>query len=308
VSVRKYRYWKETVFLIILAFFFLFPFGIVVLTSFRTQQDVVSGGVFALPNSLRWDNFPEAWRIGKFRVYYRNSLLVTLIKVPTGIFVAALAAYPLAKYRFRIRDSLFAFFLLGLGIPINIVLLPLTILLYRFRIRDSLFAFFLLGLGIPINIVLLPLTILLKRIGLLNTLGALFFPYIVFGLPFQILVLRGFFRGIPDELIDAARIDGCAEFQTFWRIILPLATPAVLALFIIDFLATWNELLMALIFIHSDEWKTVPLGLMYFQGQFASSYPIINAGVLIAILPVLGVYILLQRYFVSGITAGALKE
>ncbi len=276
MSVRKYRYWKETVFLIILAFFFLFPFGIVVLTSFRTQQDVVSGGVFALPNSLRWDNFPEAWRIGKFRVYYRNSLLVTLIKVPTGIFVAALAAYPLAKYRFRIRDSLFAFFLLGLGIPINIVLLPLTILL--------------------------------ERIGLLNTLGALFFPYIVFGLPFQILVLRGFFRGIPDELIDAARIDGCAEFQTFWRIILPLATPAVLALFIIDFLATWNELLMALIFIHSDEWKTVPLGLMYFQGQFASSYPIINAGVLIAILPVLGVYILLQRYFVSGITAGALKE
>ncbi len=274
--MKKYLHWKEAVFLLILAFFFLFPFGIVILTSLRTQQDVVSKGVFALPDSLRWNNFPEAWRIGKFRVYYRNSLLVTLIKVPAGIFVAALAAYPLAKYRFRVRDPLFAFFLLGLGIPINIVLLPLTILL--------------------------------KRIGLLNTLGALFFPYIVFGLPFQILVLRGFFRGIPDELVDAARIDGCSEFQTFWRIILPLGTPAVLALFIIDFLATWNELLMALIFIHSDEWKTVPLGLLYFQGQFASSYPIINAGVLIAILPVLGVYILLQRYFVSGITAGALKE
>lgn len=274
--MKKYLHWKEAVFLLVLAFFFLFPFGIVILTSLRTQQDVVSRGVFALPDSLRWNNFPEAWRIGKFGVYYRNSLLVTLIKVPAGIFVAALAAYPLAKYRFRVRDSLFAFFLLGLGIPINIVLLPLTILL--------------------------------KRIGLLNTLGALFFPYIVFGLPFQILVLRGFFRGIPDELVDAARIDGCSEFQTFWKIILPLGTPAVLALFIIDFLATWNELLMALIFIHSDEWKTVPLGLLYFQGQFASSYPIINAGVLIAILPVLGVYILLQRYFVSGITAGALKE
>lgn len=274
--MKRHCHWKEAVFLLILAFFFLFPFGIVVLTSLRTQQDVVSRGVFALPDSLHWNNFPEAWRIGKFRVYYRNSLLVTFIKVPAGIFVAALAAYPLAKYRFRMRDSLFAFFLLGLGIPINIVLLPLTILL--------------------------------KRIGLLNTLGALFFPYIVFGLPFQILVLRGFFRGIPDELVDAARIDGCSEFQTFWKIILPLGTPAVLALFIIDFLATWNELLMALIFIHSDEWKTVPLGLLYFQGQFASSYPIINAGVLIAILPVLGVYILLQRYFVSGITAGALKE
>jgi len=114
--------------------------------------------------------------------------------------------------------------------------------------------------------------------------------------------------GVPDELIDAARIDGCTEFRILWKIVLPLATPAVLALFIIDFLATWNEFLMALIFIHSDKWKTVPLGLMYFQGQFGSSYPIICAGVLIAIIPVLVVYIVLQRYFVSGITAGALKE
>jgi len=120
--------------------------------------------------------------------------------------------------------------------------------------------------------------------------------------------LRGFFRGIPDELVDAARIDGCTEFLVLLRVILPLSVPALLALFIMDFLATWNEFLMALIFIHSDKWKTVPLGMMYFQGQFASSYPIINAGVLLGILPVVVVYVLLQRYFVSGITAGALKE
>lgn len=267
---------KELVLLVILAVFVLFPFGIVVLTALRTQQDVISRGVFALPASVNFGNFPEAWRVGAFGITYRNSLVVSLVKVPLGVFIAALAAYPLAKYRFRVRDSLFAFFLLGLGIPVNVVLLPLTIIL--------------------------------KRLHLLDTLGALFPPYIAFGLPFQILVLRGFFRGIPDELIDASRIDGCSEFQTFYRVILPLALPALLALFIMDFLATWNEFLMALIFIHSNQWKTVPLGLMYFQGQFGSSYPLINAGVLVAILPVLVVYILLQRYFVSGITAGALKE
>ncbi len=274
--MRKRKWWKELLVLVILAFFILFPFWIVVNTALRTQQDVINRGVFALPDSLNWKSFSDAWRMGNFRTYYKNSLLITLIKVPAGILVAALAAYPLAKYRFRMRDSLFVLFLLGLGVPVNVVLLPLTVLL--------------------------------KKLGLLDTLGALFFPYIVFGLPLQILILRGFFMGVPDELIDAARIDGCTEFRILWKIVLPLATPAVLALFIIDFLATWNEFLMALIFIHSDKWKTVPLGLMYFQGQFGSSYPVICAGVLIAIIPVLVVYIVLQRYFVSGITAGALKE
>lgn len=263
-------------FLIFLTLLVLFPFAIVVLTSLRTQQDVVTRGVFAPPESVTLRNFPDAWRMGRFSVYYKNSLSICLVKVPLGIFVAALAAYPLAKYRFRLRETLLAFFLLGLGIPVNVVLLPLTILL--------------------------------KRLYLLDNLWGLLFPYIVFGLPFQILVLRGFFRGIPDELVDAARIDGCTEFLVLLRVILPLSVPALLALFIMDFLATWNEFLMALIFIHSDKWKTVPLGMMYFQGQFASSYPIINAGVLLGILPVVVVYVLLQRYFVSGITAGALKE
>jgi len=262
--------------LIFLTLLVLFPFAIVVLTALRTQQDVVTRGVFAPPEFVTLQNFPDAWRMGRFSVYYKNSLSICLVKVPLGIFIAALAAYPLAKYRFRLRETLLAFFLLGLGIPVNVVLLPLTILL--------------------------------KKLYLLDNLWGLLFPYIVFGLPFQILVLRGFFRGIPDELVDAARIDGCTEFLVLLRIVLPLSVPAVLALFIMDFLATWNEFLMALIFIHSDKWKTVPLGMMYFQGQFASSYPIINAGVLLGILPVVIVYVLLQRYFVSGITAGALKE
>lgn len=247
-----------------------------VITAIKTQGDIISRGVFALPKRIVLDNFPKAWKMGKFSVYYRNSLIITFLKVPAGIFVASLAAYPLAKYRFRLRDYIFLFIFAGIGIPIHVTLLPLSILL--------------------------------KKIGLLDTLGGLFFPYIAFGLPFQLLICRGFFRTIPTELVDAARTDGCSEFMIYWRIMMPLSKPAIAAMFIIDFLATWNEFLIALIFIHSDKWKTVPLGMMYFHGQWASSYPVINAGALLSILPVLIVYIFLQRYFVSGITAGAIKE
>ena len=261
--------------LVFFAFLWLFPFFIVMLTSIKSQGDIISRGVFALPKKIVLKNFIKAWDTGQFSVFYRNSLLISFIKVPAGIFIASMAAYPLAKYTFRLRDSLFLFFLAGIGVPIHVTLLPLSILL--------------------------------KNIGLLDSLAGLFFPYIAFGLPFQIMVCRGFFRSIPTELIDSARIDGCTEFRIYWNIILPLAKPAIAALFIIDFLATWNEFLMALIFIHSDKWKTIPLGLMLFQGQFASSYPLINAGVLLSILPVLIIYILLQQYFVSGITTGALK-
>lgn len=263
---------------LLLSFFailWLFPFMITAITAVRTRGDLISSGVFALPQKLSLNGFFDAWEKGHFNVFYRNSLIICFTKVPAGIVVASLAAYPLAKYSFRSRDFIFLFFLVGLGIPVQVTLLPLTILL--------------------------------KRIHLLGTLAALFFPYIAFGLPFQILVFRGFFRTIPTELIDAARIDGCSEFRIYWQMMLPLAKPALAALFIIDFLATWNEFLMALIFIHVEKWKTVPLGAMYFQGQFATSYPTINAGMLISIFPVLIVYILLQRYFVSGITAGALK-
>jgi len=258
----------------ILAIIWLYPLIIVISTSVRTQMDIVCRGVFKLPAKIIFDNFSKAWELGNFSIFYKNSVIISFIKVPIGIFVSALAAYPLAKWNFKLRDGIFYFFILGFGIPVTVTLLPLTILL--------------------------------NKIHLLNTLWSLLFPYIAFGLPFQILTCRGFFRTIPDELIEAARIDGCGEISIFSKIILPLSRPALAALFIIDFVATWNEFPMALIFIHDDRWKTIPLGIMYFQGQFSSSYGVINAGVALSILPVLFVYILLQRYFVEG-TAGALK-
>jgi raffinose/stachyose/melibiose transport system permease protein len=260
----------------VLAAVWLFPFVFVVLTAVRSQGDLLSQGPFSIPNEWSFSNFTEAWEIGGFSVYFRNSLFVTALKVPLGVFIASLAAYSLAKLQFRFRSHVFLFFLLGLAIPIQVALLPLVILM--------------------------------RALGLINTLWALFPPYIAFGLPLHIFILRGFFRGIPDELRDAARLDGASEWEIYWRIMIPLSTPALATVFVIDTLATWNEFQVALVMLSSAAVRTVPLGLQNFQGQYSSNYPGLTAGILIAILPVLIVYVVFQRYLVSGLTAGALKE
>jgi len=271
--MRKYNS-LVYIFLTLLALLWTIPFIILVLTALRTQNDIVSRGVFAIPKQITFDAFITAWKQGKFNIYFKNSLMICFTKVPIGILIASLAAYPLSVYNFRLRDTIFLFFLSGIGISVSITLFPLTLLL--------------------------------KKMLLLNSLGALFFPYIAFGLPFQILVCRGFFHSIPKELIDAARIDGASESKVFRKVILPLSKPAIASLFIIDFLGTWNEFIMALIFINSDKWKTVPIGLTYFQDQFSSAYPTVMAGVLISILPVVTIYVYLQKYFVKGL-AGIFK-
>ncbi len=257
------------------ALVWLGPFLFVAMTSIRGQGEMLSNGVFSIPTTFRLSNFAVAWNVGHFSTYFVNSSIVTATKVPIGVLIASLAAYPLAKMRFAGSTPIFVLFLIGLAIPIHVTLLPVFILL--------------------------------KNIGVLNTLFALYPPYVAFGLPFGIFVMRGFFRGIPTELIEAARLDGASELTIFARVMLPLAKPAVVTLFIIDGLNTWNEFLLALVLIQTDRWKTVPLGLLNFQGEYGSRYPELTAGILIAIAPILVVYLLFQRYLVGGLTTGAIK-
>lgn len=261
--------------MILLALIWLLPFVTVIFTSLRSQGDLYAGGIFSWPKNLRWDNFVKAWDAGDFNVYFGNSLFVILFKVPTGILIAALAAYPLAKINFKMSQPIFLFFLIGLAVPIQVALQPLMVMM--------------------------------KNLGIANSLWALMPPYIAFGLPFQILVLRGFFRMIPTELVEAARVDGSSEIGIFFRIMLPLSVPVLAALCIIDTLATWNEFLLALVLIAEKASRTVPIGLMQFQGEHSSDYTVLMAGVVISIVPVLAIFLFLQRYFVTGLTAGAVK-
>jgi raffinose/stachyose/melibiose transport system permease protein len=259
----------------LIALVFVIPFVILVATSVRSDPDFLTHGVFSVPQSFQWRNFANAWQIGDFGTTYKNSALITIVKVPLGLLVSALAAYPLAKMSFRLNGALFIFFVAGLAVPIHVALLPLFVLE--------------------------------KQMGLLGTLWALLPPYIAFGIPFQVFVLRGFMKGVPSELIEAARVDGANDLVIFARIMLPLITPALATLFIIDAVATWNEFLIALVMLPAAAVHTLPLGLLNFFNQYSGSYTQLSAGLVIGVLPLLVVYIFLQRYLVSGLVSGAVK-
>jgi raffinose/stachyose/melibiose transport system permease protein len=204
-----------------------------------------------------------------------NSLIISFFKVPLGIFLAALIAYVLTRMRFRYQKVLFLLITFGTLIPIQITLAPL------FRI--------------------------ILNLGLINSLVGLLFPYIAFGIPFAVFILYGFFQGIPRDLDEAAFVDGASHFRIFWSIILPLSKPVLAALFILDFVATWNEFGMALVILHRQNTWTIPLAIMGFQGQFGSDHGPMNAAIVMTVLPVVIVYLLFQRYFVSGLLTGAVK-
>lgn len=258
--------------LAVFALVWLMPFVTIVLSATRTQGDLISRGVFSIPSSIRWENFVDAWNTGGFTDYFKNSMLLIVFKVPLGLLVASLAAYPLAKMRFKGSTLVFIYFLIGLAVPVQVTLQPLLVMM--------------------------------KNLGIANSLAALVPPYLAFGLPFQIFVMRGFFRLLPNELIEATRVDGGSDLTIFFRIMLPLSLPPLATLAILDALATWNEFLIALVLISGKASRTVPVGLLQFQGEYSSQYTLLMAGVLISIIPVLLIFIFLQRYFVAGLAGG----
>jgi raffinose/stachyose/melibiose transport system permease protein len=260
----------------LLALVWVLPVLFLVLAAVRTQGDLIEHGVFSIPRALRFANFTSAWETANLGPLFRSSLWVALVKVPIGLTLSSLAAYALAKTRLRF------------GRPILML--------------------FLVGLGVPIYVTLMPLSLLVRSLGLSDTPWGLVVAYSAFGLPFQIMVLTSFFRSVPTSLVEAARIDGCSEAGVFFRIMLPVARPALATLFIIDAVGTWNEFLLALVMLTSDAWRTVPLGMLHFQGQFMVRYTELAAAILMSIAPVLLVYALFQRHLVSGITSGAVKE
>jgi raffinose/stachyose/melibiose transport system permease protein len=247
-----------------------------VITGLRAEPEFQQHGVFSIPTGIRWANLKDAWATADFGTTYRNSTIITLVKVPLGLLISALAAYPLAKLRFRLREFFFIFFVAGLAVPIQLALLPVFIL-------D-------------------------KNLGILGTLWAVLPPYVAFGIPFQVFVLRGFMRLIPGELMEAARVDGANELSIFIRIMLPLITPALATLFIIDAVATWNEFMMALVLLPSADVHTIPLGLLNFFNEFSGNNTLLCAGIVIVVAPLLVVYIFLQRFLVTGLVGGAVKS
>jgi len=273
-TARRLRTFVFYAVLTISAIIWIAPVYLLVSTAFKSALDFSTNGALSLPSRVEWGNFAKAWDAG-IKTYFFNSLIMTVIKVPVGVVIAAMAAFAL-----------------------SLMNLP------RSRL---IFGIFLIGLIVPVQMTLVPLTVLLRNIGMIDSLFGLFWIYLGFGLPFGILVLRGFMKAIPRELVEAAFIDGCTWFGVFWRIVLPLSKPAVVSLLIFDGVATWNEFILAQIFLRANTNRTLPLGVVNFQTEFATAYELLAAAQCITIAPLIIVYLVFQRHFVDGLS-GSVKS
>lgn len=261
--------------LFIVCIIWLTPMYMMFLTSVKSTADVTRLPTWVFPTQWEWSNYPAAVEAGNLWVTGLNSTIVSVIKVPLGLFVAALAGYALARLRYKHTKLVLGIFAVGSMVPIQV------------------------GLG--------PLFNQMLRLGLLDSIWGLLLPYLAFGIPYQIFMLYGFFSAIPNEIEESAALDGASTFRQFWQICIPLVKPALAALFVLDFVATWNEYAMATTLLQSSSNWTIPVAVQSFSGQHSTEYGELNAFILMSAIPVLIVYLIFQRYFVNGAFSGSIK-
>jgi raffinose/stachyose/melibiose transport system permease protein len=252
----------------------LVPFALIALTAFKTQAELAAG-VFALPQSLQWGNFATAWTEGRFGTYFLNSVIVVVPVVGASLLLCTLAGYAFAHLPLPGRG-----FLLGL---------------------------LLLGMIVPLEGLIIPMYYNLRGVGLLNTYWALILPQVGLSIPFGTYLMWVTFQGLPEEVIDAAIVDGATRATVLWRILVPMARPTLGALTVFFFIWTWNEFLIPLVLVSSDSLRTLPVGLAFFQGRYTANIPVLAAGATVVAAPLIVVYVIFQRQFIRGLVTGAVK-
>lgn len=252
----------------------LFPIAWMVSSSLKTQSTVFSDMSLWVADP-HWENYYEAWTRGHFGQYFFNSILYTTVVVFGVIIIASMAAYAFSRLKFPGRNFIFILIISTMMIPIP----------------GSFIALY----------------VLLVKLNLVNTRLGYILPQINGGLALGVFLLKTFFDKLPQDLEDAARIDGCNKFQVYLHVAMPLAKPAVAVLAVFNALAVWNEYLLAMLVLSDRSLMPLQRGLMVFQGSHITEYPLLMAGIAISILPILTLYFVMQRYIVAGITAGALK-
>jgi multiple sugar transport system permease protein len=253
----------------------LLPVIAAFVTSFRTQDDISVHGFWSWPQVIGWGNFVKAWTAARVAKYLLNSFIITIPSLLGMLFLSSLAAYTLARHRFRGNLAIYFMFVAGTMLPFQILMLPV------FRLTNYL--------------------------GLYDTYGSLILIHTAFQLGFCTFVLRNFMKTVPNEILDAARVDGCSEFRIYWQIMLPLTLPALAAVATLEFTWVFNDYLWAIILLRSDALRPVTAGLATLRGQYNTDWPVITAGALLATIPTLLVFTFLQRYFIQGLTLGSGK-
>jgi multiple sugar transport system permease protein len=252
-----------------------FPFYYMVLTSLRAQKDVYNKDAMLMPVNLILDNYGIVLGSTNMTTWLTNSVVVGVVSSAIAVVIGTLAAYSLARLRFLGSATL---------------------------ARSVLFMYL-----VPSSLLFIPLFLIINNIGLRNTLWALILTYLTFNVPFCTWMLLGYFRTIPIELEDAARIDGCSRMGVLGRIILPLSAPGLVTAFIFSFTNSWNEFLYAAVMTSRSELRTIPVGLYSFQIADILLWGQLMAAAILATVPVLVLYMLVQRFVVQGLTAGSVK-
>ena len=250
------------------------PFLWVASMSLRTTNEIFAAP-YALPAKLHWEKFVEAWTRSNYGTYFWNSVIVVVTSVVLLTVIGAMVAHCLARYRFR-----------GRGIV-------------RFLILS--------GLVLPPQLMILSLFQILLEYGLYNTLAGLIVVYVAGHLAVTVYILEGFFAQIPQDLFDAARMDGYSDFEFFWRFTLPIGVPALFTAVILNFIILWNEFLYAVVLLTEDDKRTLPLGIMHFMGSHQLDVGMLATGLIITIAPIILVYALFSETMIKGMTAGAVR-
>lgn len=261
-------------FLVLMAIIYIVPLIWVFLVSFKTNSEIFTNP-FGLPESFYLENFTFAWTAGKLGVATLNSAIVCITTLILSMIIGSMAAFAISRLRWKLSKVCLTYFLIGMMIPIHCVLIPLFT---RFA-----------------------------KIGLSNNLLGLIIPYLTFSLPVTIYIMTGFFENLPNELIEAACIDGASIYQIFSKVMLPLSKTGLFVTGLMTFVANWNELLLAMVFISDEAKKTLPVSLSKFVGPYNTNYSQMFAAIIIAIIPTIIVYCAFSNQIVEGLTAGSVK-
>ncbi|NBC29171.1 MAG: ABC transporter permease subunit [Spirochaetes bacterium] len=259
----------------VLVVIWLIPLVVAVITSLRTNNDILTNGFLALPEAVSFQSFADAWTRGDLDIYLPNSFIITLPALFGTLALSSLGAYSLARFRFKGRLLFYFLFVGGTMLPFQILLLPV------FRLSDAL--------------------------GIYDTYMGVIAIHVAFQLGFCTFVLRNYMMTVPVQLMESALLDGASEMRIWWSIMLPLTVPAFAAIATLEFTWIFNDYLWALILIRSSEKMPVTTGLAILQGQYVQDWTVIISGALMATIPTLLVFVFLQRYFIAGLTLGSSK-
>ena len=260
--------------MIVYCILIFYPLFNMIASSLKTTREIFQNP-FGLPVDLQLNNYKAVWIDRGFGRYFLNSFIVTSIAMIFVVFFGSMASFGVSRYQYKLRTWIYMFFLSGIMLPLKAAIIPLFTLIKSLNLMDS-----------HLSIILI---------------------FIAMGLPSTVFILSGFMKTIPTELEYAARIDGCNDWMIYRRIVMPITQSAIALVTIYNAVPIWNDFFFPLVFIQSNKLKTLPLGLSGFFGQYSTNWGLLFTGLSIAILPMLLLYVFMSKYFIRGMTAGAIK-